>query len=124
MATHQPFEASSPPVLQFFLAVGTDPLYMRMCRNQQCFRARLTAKPWRIGVEGHMRPRPGIWPVRPERLQARTEWVSKYEHAAAAYAACHFIESVGSGKVHPEIGGVVELHDRETRANNPALSIA
>ncbi len=124
LATHQPFEASSPPVLQFFSAVGTDPLYMRMCRNQQCFRARLTAKPWRIGVEGRMRPRPGIWPVRPERLQARREWVSKYEQAAAAYAACHFIESIGSGKVHPEIGGVVELHDRETRANNSALSMA
>jgi len=124
LATHQPFQASALPVQQFCSAVGTDPVYVRMCRNQQCFRARLTAKPWRIGVEGHMRPRPGIWPVRPERLHDRREWVSKYEQAAAAYAACHFIESFGSGQVHPEIGEVVELHDREARANNPAMSIA
>jgi len=124
LATHQPFEASAPTVMRFFSAVGTDPVYVRMCCNQQCLRARLTGKPWRIGVEGHMRPRPGIWPVRSDRLQARTEWVSKYEQAATAYAACRFIESMGSGQVHPEIGDIVELHDREARANNFSLSLA
>jgi hypothetical protein len=124
LATHQPFQTSDPQVQQFFAAVGADPVYVRMCHNQQCFRARLTAKPWRIGIADHMRPRPGVWPVHPDRLQVRKQWVTEYERSATAYAACHFIDSFGTGSVHPEIITVVELHDREARATNFTLSIA
>lgn len=37
-------------VLRFF---RSDPRYIEMCRKQQCFRARLTPKPWREGDGGH-----------------------------------------------------------------------
>jgi hypothetical protein len=124
LATHQPFDATDPLVQEFFDAVGTDPLYVRMCRNQQCFRARLTAKPWRIGVPGHMRPRPGLWPVRPEKMAVRQQWIARYEQAAAGFAACRFVESLGSGAMHPDIGEVVELHDREARVLDLAMPIA
>lgn len=124
LATHQAFEASAPEVQQFFAAVGADPVYVRMCSNQQCFRARLTAKPWRIGIGDHMRPRPGIWPVHPDRLGIRQQWVAAYERAAASHSACHFVESLGSGKVDPEISTVVVLHDREARAHEFALAVA
>jgi hypothetical protein len=116
LATHQSFEASSTEVHKFFVAVSTDPIYIRMCSNQRCFRARLTAKPWRIGISGHMRPRPGIWPVRPERLAVRNEWLAVYEATAASYSACRYIESLGSGVVDQSLQAVVELHDRESRA--------
>ncbi len=33
-------------------ALGCDPLYVRLCRAQQSFRARLTPKPWRCGIVG------------------------------------------------------------------------
>jgi hypothetical protein len=68
-ATHRLFQPTEPAVAEFFAALGTDPLYVAMCLNQQCFRARVTAKPWRIGMQSHMRPRPGVWPVAAERLQ-------------------------------------------------------
>jgi len=124
LATHAPFEATSPEVAAFFSAVGTDPLYARMCRHQRCFRARLSAKPWRVGMGAHLRPRPGVWPVDPARLPLREQWVAAYERAAASVASCRFQASMGSGAVHPEIRDVIELHDRESRATGPALAIA
>jgi hypothetical protein len=124
LATHQPFESSAAEVQEFFAAIGTDPVYVRMCLNQQCFRARLTAKPWRIGVSAHMRPRPGVWPVDPDRLHLRNQWVAEYEKRASRFAACHFLESIGSGVVHERIREVIELHDRESRAQRRELSIA
>jgi hypothetical protein len=58
MATHAPLLPQDPAVAQALQALGSDPIYTAMCLKQQCFRARLTAKPWRIGVHTHMRPPP------------------------------------------------------------------
>ena len=33
--------------LPFLRFIGSDPLYIHLCRRQKCFRARLTPKPWR-----------------------------------------------------------------------------
>jgi len=116
LATHAPQVPVDASVEEFMRAIGTDPLYITMCRNQHCFRARLTAKPWRIGIESHMKPRPGVWPVRPERRAERAAWIARYEAEAAHYAACVYVESLGSGKVHEKLAPVIELHDRECRA--------
>jgi hypothetical protein len=120
LATHQPFEAKAQAVQRFFAQVSADPVYVRMCTNQNCFRARLTAKPWRIGISAHMRPRPGIWPVRPESVAVRNGWIADYEAKAAAFAACRFVESMGSGVVHRAVKAVVDLHDRESGALSEA----
>jgi hypothetical protein len=112
MVVHKLFAPDDPDVAACFSALGVDPVYATMCRNQHCFRARLTAKPWRIGITAHMRPRPGVWPIRPEQLEKRRAWVSAYEAKAAKYAACRFIEAIGAKTVHPKAGDVRELHDR------------
>ncbi|RQO54727.1 hypothetical protein DBR47_21910 [Paucibacter sp. KBW04] len=124
LATHKTFEADSAEAQAFFVAVGADPLYARMCRRQGCFRARLTAKPWRAGVAGHMRPRPGVWPVSPERLPLRAAWVAGYEQAAAKFAACHYIETLGGGGIDPQVWATVGLHDSEARALRTELKLA
>jgi len=116
LATHATFDPTSPEVAAFFAAVGADPLYVRMCRNQRCFRARLTAKPWRIGMPSRMRPRPGIWPVAAERRGLREAWIAAYEPKAAQHAACRFVDTLGSGVVHLALRDVVALHDRASRA--------
>jgi hypothetical protein len=116
LATHAPLDPRSDAVQAFFTQVATDPVYVRMCVNQNCFRARLSAKPWRIGISQGLRPRPGVWPVRPEALGARQAWVTHYEQQAAAYAACSYLGSIGSGTMHPTAAPVVDLHDRESRA--------
>jgi hypothetical protein len=124
LATHSPLLPTDPSVLEFFNAIGVDPIYARMCLNQNCFRARLTAKPWRIGVQSHMRPRPGVWPVRPDKMALRAAWVADYESKAAAYAACQFVESMGSGKVDLNVARIVEFHDDACRAMMPNMAIA
>jgi hypothetical protein len=120
LATHQPFAARAEEVQHFFAKVSADPVYVRMCTNQNCFRARLTAKPWRIGIATHMRPRPGVWPVRPEALAVRTQWIAGYETKAAGFAACRYVESIGSGVVDGRLKAVIDLHDRESRALSAA----
>ncbi len=111
LATHRTFSPGEPAVAECFAALGTDPIYVRMCLNQQCFRARVSPKPWRIGMDRHLRPRPGVWPVAPERMPLRIAWIAEYEAAAQAFAACELIESIGSGIMHSDVRLVQELHD-------------
>lgn len=124
LATHQTFSASDPDVAKFFRAMGADPVYVRMCVNQNCFRARLTAKPWRIGIASHMRPRPGVWPVKAERMAERAAWVKQYESQARSFAACRYLESIGSGQVHADIRPVIEMHDQASQALRGELALA
>lgn len=116
LALHALFNASDPEVEACFGALAVDPVYARMCRHQQCFRARLTAKPWRIGIAGHLRPRPGVWPVREERRAERDAWIADYERRASGHAACHFVTTLGNGQVHPKAREVQLLHDDACRA--------
>jgi hypothetical protein len=111
LALQRLFDPNEPAVSEFFAAVGVDKVYARMCFNQQCFRARLTAKPWRIGIAQHLKPRPGVWPIGPEHLDGRRRWVSEYEGRAAGYAACRFIETLGRGSIHRDADRVRDLHD-------------
>jgi hypothetical protein len=117
IAVHRPFAPDEADVAECFAALHTDPVYVAMCRNQQCFRARLSAKPWRIGIADHLRPRPGVWPVAPERMPERDAWIADYERKAAAYAACAFVEELGGGAPHPRPQQVVALHDAECSAH-------
>lgn len=116
LVTHRPFDPTDPEVTGFFRAIGADPIYARMCANQRCFRARISPKPWRIGIVQHMRPRPGVWPVAPERLAARQAWIDAYEAAARAFASCRYVEALGSGVIHPDLSAVLELHDERSGA--------
>jgi hypothetical protein len=116
LAMHRTFDPEEPAVADCFHALGVDPIYARMCLNQHCFRARVSPKPWRIGIPGHMRPRPGVWPVNPERLPERNRWIEAYEQVARNHASCRFIETVGSEVVAPEAQAVQVLHDELCKA--------
>ena len=115
MATHRLFTPGDPQVKAFFDAVGVDKVYQAMCLNQQCFRARLTPKPWRIGIAAHLKPRPGVWPVAAESRLLRDAWIANYEAASRGYAL-PFIEALGTGAVHIDIDTVRRLHDEASRA--------
>jgi hypothetical protein len=119
LAMHKTFDPQSPEVTACFAALKADPIYVQMCQRQNCFRARLTPKPWRIGVEQHLKPRPGTWPVNPERLPQRQAWIAAYEQAARSFAACQFRESLGSGVVDPAAADVQRIHDELCQANQP-----
>ncbi|GAB3336750.1 hypothetical protein [Marilutibacter aestuarii] len=123
LAMHRRFAPDAPEVSALFEALGTDPLYVRMCQRQHCFRARVSPKPWRIGIDRHLRPRPGVWPVAADRLPERVAWVAAYEAAARSHASCRFVEAIGSATVDPGAESVRALHDRLARAD-AGLAIA
>jgi len=49
LGTSDVYEPASAAAETLLEALGCDPLYVRLCRAQQSFRARLTPKPWRCG---------------------------------------------------------------------------
>lgn len=116
LAMHRTFDPCEEAVTEFFRHIGSDPIFERMCRNQRCFRARLSPKPWRIGMEDRLRPRPGIWPVKSEHIPQRAAWAERYERKARDYAACRFVETLGSATVHPAALRIQTLHDEHSRA--------
>jgi len=124
IATHAKFNATDPLATAFFKTVGADPRYVRMCRHQQCFRARLTGKPWRMGIDHHMRPRPGVWPVSEDKRPIREAWVRHYDAMAARFAACRYQDTLGNDAIHPDLRPVVELHDRLSGALRNGARIA
>ena len=63
LAMHKTFDPRSEEVDSAFRAFGVDPVYRTMCQKQNCFRARLSAKPWRIGIKQRLKPRPGVIPI-------------------------------------------------------------
>lgn len=124
IATHRTFDPRSPEVAEFFDATGTDARYARMCTQQGCFRARLTAKPWRIGMSVRFRPPAELWPAVAVEAAARQAWIDTYEPLAAHYAACHFVGVVGTGAMCEEAQSVVDAHDLHTQAGSSELGLA
>ncbi|EMI55760.1 hypothetical protein [Rhodopirellula sallentina] len=117
LVSHSTFDPRGDAVRDFFQAIGADPIYVRMCFNQNCFRARVSPKPWRIGIDDHLKPRPGVWPITPERMPQRKRWVEEYERLSTQYAACRFVESLGSVSQCEEARRVIQVHDRMSGAN-------
>jgi hypothetical protein len=116
LAMHRTFDPGDPEASAFFQAIGADPLYVSMCLRQKCFRARLSPKPWRIGIAERIRPE--FWPVEAERLAERRKWIAAYEDAARSYAACRYIEEAGSGSINPRARAVQTVHDDLCRAES------
>ncbi len=115
LVMHRTFEPTKEAAFEFLKALDSDPLYVTMCRNQKCFRARVSPKPWRVGME-HIRPRPGVWPIKPERVLARHEWVRQYEEKSLRYASCRFEATLGSGRLDRKCEAVRSVHDKLCKA--------
>ncbi len=50
LITNQTFDPSRTDTLDVLHEFDSDPLYVRLCQAQDCFRARLTPKPWRCNL--------------------------------------------------------------------------
>lgn len=120
LAMHRTFDPAEPEVARVFQELEVDPTYSFMCLRQRCFRARVSPKPWRIGLTEHLRPRPGVWPVHPDRMPARLAWIEKYESASRDWAACRYVGELGEGSEHPTAVAVRDLHDAMCRAESSA----
>jgi hypothetical protein len=115
LATHALFDPQGAPTEQVFDAMGADPLYRRLCHTQQCFRARLTPKPWRCGFENP----PCRWPWPNAKSEIRyQDWETRYEKACRNYATCQLAATPGSQEIDPTVQLILQIHDETTLADS------
>jgi hypothetical protein len=115
LITSERIEAASPRSDTLLQQFGADPLYMRLCRMQESFRARLTAKPWRCGL----RVPPVTFPFVTATDESRfRQWEAQYTPAAARYATCRYLTWIEPGRMDPSLEELVYYHDVETKASS------
>jgi len=83
LATDPVFKPGSAEAETLMTQLDADPAFVRLCRAQESFRARLTPKPWRCGCE-----RPAVrFPREHAHDEERfSEWLQRYDKACDAKA--------------------------------------
>ncbi|MGI0119776.1 hypothetical protein [Zooshikella sp. RANM57] len=117
------FNPRDESTLKLLNELNTDKRYILMCKNQNCFRARISPKPWRIGVD-RLRSTPGVWPVKKQHMETRIKWVKEYEKKAKQYASCHFLMQLGNNDIDPKAEAVRAIHDKHSKAAIDNLILA
>lgn len=112
LAMHRTFQPDDADAAMLFSALQADHLYTVMCKVQRCFRARLTPKPWRIGINQRIRPPVAAWSAEQAALPERLAWVAGYEARSSGHAACRYLRSLGdTSRIDPKAEHVRALHD-------------
>ena len=109
LATHDHFDPASRATQQLLASLGSDPLYATLCRSQACFRARLTPKPWRIGLKAPAWRYPFEDSVHEQHFQA---WLQRYDAITPRFAVCRLLAELGPNSQTPEAAAVLAIHDR------------
>jgi hypothetical protein len=111
LITNQTFEPTRSHALDVLRAFESDQLYVRLCKAQDCFRARLTPKPWRC----NMTPPPWRYPWANADAEINYRvWERHYEQVSRSYAVCQLVKQLGPHEVHPDVAPVLTLHDHLT----------
>ena len=112
LRTSGTLQADSPQAKAWLEAVGSDPLYRKLCQNQKSFRARLTPKPWRCGLKANWTC---AFPLAEPSEQATLEkWLINYQSKCASFAVCELLETMGSAMPATELKPLIALHDERT----------
>ncbi len=107
--TSEPMRWDDPRFDALLDRTGADPQYVRLCRQQQCCRARLTPKSWRVGVPAPVRvPRP--WTA-PDHWHP-ADWSARYDAASVGYVVAREVHRFGSSLVHRDLRGALDVHER------------
>jgi len=127
IATHDVVSPSDNVVAEWFKHFHADTNYVRLCQVQQCFRARITAKPWRMSEVENKKlakdiPAKDFWfgsdntdvdssiEQRQEELKARKQWMADYDKYAKNYRACRYVDSMIGKEVARESGSGAPSH--------------
>jgi hypothetical protein len=114
IVTDREYGALEPVTESIFTALGADPVYVSLCQEQECFRARLTPKPWRVGMETR------YYHLQPEEQDA---WRYRYELQAENYGVCEYITSLGNPRIiNDSVNAIIEVHDRLTTKGGAMLA--
>lgn len=108
LVTSRRYQPQGPEANALLVALHSDPRYIQLCRHQECFRARLSPKPWRMGLGQPPHPFPYSSPA---QQQAHQQWLTQYDQAAHGFATCELVGSYGNPQIDDSIRSIVELHD-------------
>lgn len=90
---------------KFARQINADKLYARLCVQQDCYRARLTPKPHRIGIKRIKFE----CPAPAQDAEKYQNWLQKYEAKSQLFSVCRLLETFGNSLSDNQI---VEYHDR------------
>lgn len=108
IVTNQKFDPRSTESQKLMKVFKADRLYGFLCKKQNCYRARLTPKPYRIKQKGIK----VIFPNRSTEQEVfLREWISEYNSKLKKYSVCKLIEQIGSVNSNERI---IKLHDQLT----------
>ena len=115
IVTNAPQNANDDVSEALLRAFGADPLYMRLCRQQESFRARLTPKPWRM----KMSEPPVAYPFQTPAEQNRFDrWAEVYASNSERFATCRFVRAIGAPDTAPGFQELIDFHDAQTKTDS------
>ncbi|WP_230661407.1 hypothetical protein [Psychrobacter sp. I-STPA10] len=135
IALQDTFFANDDKTQLCFNQLPVDSCYAKLCQVQNCFRARVTAKPWRIEQDKYHHPQQQQQQIEPripnryfwlnnDKTKERNEWLQSYHQLAKNYSACHFIKCIGQSATHSinspineQVAKVVQLYDDLCRSH-------
>ncbi|MEQ8843534.1 MAG: hypothetical protein RIB58_01670 [Phycisphaerales bacterium] len=109
LLTHPMLSPDGEDTAHLMAELSADPLYARLCRAQGSFRARLSPKPWRLGIRGTPK-------LTYEKLEpaddATRKWLHDYRQASQRYAVCALVDQVGHARpTDDDTARLIAVHD-------------
>lgn len=120
LVTTDVFEPGQPAANEILNGLKSDPLYIKLCQSQGCFRARLTPKPWRCDMDTP--PTEFPWQDNAAETKYR-QWEQQYDRTISNYTTCRKLQQFGPQTVHPDVARIMQIHD-ELACTDPNLSLA
>ena len=108
--TGKPIHPKDKLAEQISRSLNVDPLYWQLCKKQDCYRARLTPKSYRIKYK----PIKIKLPDSLERKEEINSWEIGYLKASKNYAVCKYIKTIGNHSTNQ----LVSVHDEYTQATS------
>jgi hypothetical protein len=113
------YDPSSRDARDLMQSLHADQLYVWLCVRQHTFRARLTPKPWRIGLKTFRCK----FPLRtPDEERRQAAWEREYYARRPGYATCEVACDLGPPIVDSTVQALLALHD--SYALNPGRPLA
>jgi hypothetical protein len=106
----QDMDPRSQEANKLMRSFNADRLYAALCARQNCYRARLTPKPYRIGVK-RMRLR---YPYDEKDRNFIDAWIREYDAKSEGFSSCRLVQVQGRDILTP----AVRLHDQRTKAES------
>ena len=115
IVTSSRFDPTDSVALDLMTYLCADPLYVKLCRLQNTFRARLTPKHWRIGLDERPLEKPSITPAETAQMM---RWLKQYQARGQQYATARLIAEFGSSSTDELVEQVVKLHDERCKVTS------